>query len=338
MQAGEKLVILGVSVWSLADMSIYTVQVSPCVPPVWHRDGESVHHRGPDGLPDWQPGGLRDRHRHDLPRERGLHHCGLSRLSDCLEDSMHRLCDRRPQAGRQADLPGEHQGPPDGAESCVRHHLQWRDQQRPNQEQQHHWQVTQERHCYYLEMFDVLRDGQRTSFFTGEAGTFSVGSPEEELKDTFLTTGIFQRKPGDSLDGRRSFKRFRRGTRSYGGGGGHPESQQECQSVPSSQCRSSPRRQCKTSNNNNCEMRPRQVCRRVPRYTGTDLTRISVWTFTRNICTSVPVQSCSSYPQQSCRSVPRSKCRSVPSEKCRDVPRQGLESFSSWNFLYLQYY
>ena len=37
-------------------------------------------------------------------------------------------------------------------------------------------------------------------------GSFDVGSPENKLKDTFLTTSIFQRNPGDSLDGRRSFK------------------------------------------------------------------------------------------------------------------------------------
>merc|ERR1712227_229593 len=43
-------------------------------------------------------------------------------------------------------------------------------------------------------------------------GSFDVGSSESELKDTFLTTGIFQRKSGDSLDGRRSTKgtRFKR--------------------------------------------------------------------------------------------------------------------------------
>merc|ERR1719158_192883 len=43
-------------------------------------------------------------------------------------------------------------------------------------------------------------------------GSFDVGTSENELKDTFLTTGIFQRKPGDSLDGRRSTKgtRFKR--------------------------------------------------------------------------------------------------------------------------------
>ena len=47
-----------------------------------------------------------------------------------------------------------------------------------------------------------------------DVGTLFVGESEseEELKETFLTTGIFQRKEGDSLDGRRSFKgqRFKR--------------------------------------------------------------------------------------------------------------------------------
>ena len=119
---------------------------------------------------------------------------------------------------------------------------------------------------------DTSSNGQQTSFFTGSPGTFTVGSSEEELKETFLTTGIFQRKPGDSLDGRRSIKRFRREAslishrrpeqqvqRSYGGG-----EEQSCQSVPSRQCRDTPRRQCQM-NNSNCQMMPREVCRRVPR-------------------------------------------------------------------------
>ena len=136
---------------------------------------------------------------------------------------------------------------------------------------------------------NIPSNGQQTSFFTGSPGTFTVGSSEEELKETFLTTGIFQRKPGDSLDGRRSFKRFRREAslishraerqekgevqrrrgggeeegqvqRSYGGG-----EEQSCQSVPSRQCRDTPRRQCQMNNMTNCQMMPRKVCRRVPR-------------------------------------------------------------------------
>ena len=47
-----------------------------------------------------------------------------------------------------------------------------------------------------------------------DVGTIYVGhsDEEEELNQTFLTTGIFQRKEGDPLDGRRSFKgqRFKR--------------------------------------------------------------------------------------------------------------------------------
>ena len=54
-----------------------------------------------------------------------------------------------------------------------------------------------------------------------------MGSSEEELKETFLTTGIFQRKPGDSLDGRRSFKRFRRGAASQGYSSTEPRQESE---------------------------------------------------------------------------------------------------------------
>ena len=118
-----------------------------------------------------------------------------------------------------------------------------------------------------IELSVIFSAGKQTSFFQGTSPSFTVGSSEEELKETFLTTGIFQRKPGDSLDGRRSFKRFRRQAerRSYGDGGGSYEQQQDCQSVASEQCRESPRKKCSTDNQN-CQMRPREVCRTVPRW------------------------------------------------------------------------
>ena len=120
-----------------------------------------------------------------------------------------------------------------------------------------------------LNLFVISSSGQQTSFFQGTSPSFTVGSSEEELKETFLTTGIFQRKPGDSLDGRRSFKRFRRQSErrnSYGGSGSYnqPEPQQDCQSVASEQCRDTPRQKCSTEPRN-CQMTPRKVCREVPR-------------------------------------------------------------------------
>merc|ERR1712227_939051 len=139
---------------------------------------------------------------------------------------------------------------------------------------------------------------------------------EDELKETFLTTGIFQKKEGDSLDGRRSLKgqrikrqaRYGRSNSGYNNNyNAEPQQQQQsCQSVPSQQCRNVPRKKCSTNMHQNCQNVPRQVCRSVP----------------RQICMTVPRQSCQNVPRESCQNVPRTSCQSVPSQKCRDVPRE----------------
>ena len=153
-----------------------------------------------------------------------------------------------------------------------------------------------------------------------DVGTIYVGESEseEDLKETFLTTGIFQRKEGDSLHGRRSFKgqRFKRqASRRIGRSqvnnnqnnyGGSIQQQQSCSSVPSQSCTNVPRQKCSTNMNHNCQNVPRQACRSVP----------------RQICMSVPRQSCRNIPRESCRNVPRKQCRNVPKQKCRSVPRQ----------------
>ena len=58
---------------------------------------------------------------------------------------------------------------------------------------------------FFLEINFRNNEGRGSVNIPG-VGSFDVGTSEKELKDTFLTTGIFQRKQGDSLDGRRSFK------------------------------------------------------------------------------------------------------------------------------------
>ena len=154
-----------------------------------------------------------------------------------------------------------------------------------------------------------------------DVGTIFVGESEseEELKETFLATGIFQRKEGDSLDGRRSYKgqRFKRETSRRIGrsqfnsnqnnyGGSSIQQQQSCSSVPSQSCTNVPRQKCSTNMNHNCQNVPRQACRSVP----------------RQICMSVPRQSCRNVPRESCRNIPRKQCKTVPKQKCRSVPRQ----------------
>ena len=59
----------------------------------------------------------------------------------------------------------------------------------------------------------LLSPNRESSGSSNSRGSFAVGrstgvttgidTSEEELKETFLATGIFQRKPGDPLDGRR---------------------------------------------------------------------------------------------------------------------------------------
>ena len=154
-----------------------------------------------------------------------------------------------------------------------------------------------------------------------DVGTIFVGESEseEELKETFLATGIFQRKEGDSLDGRRSYKgqRFKRETSRRIGrsqfnsnqnnyGDSSIQQQQSCSSVPSQSCTNVPRQKCSTNMNHNCQNVPRQACRSVP----------------RQICMSVPRQSCRNVPRESCRNIPRKQCKTVPKQKCRSVPRQ----------------
>ena len=103
-------------------------------------------------------------------------------------------------------------------------------------------------------------------------GSFQVGNSEEQLKDTFLTTGIFQRKEGDSLDGRRRFKgdKISRSKRQISAGYGHgsqsnydnyasDQAQQSCSSVPSQHCTNVPRQQCSMNMHQNCQNVPRQA-------------------------------------------------------------------------------
>merc|ERR1712227_251604 len=153
-------------------------------------------------------------------------------------------------------------------------------------------------------------------------GVDTTSTSEEELKETFLATGIFQRKEGDSLDGRRSFKgqgrtkrQARYGRSNYGHSNNNnnynnelppPQQQQSCQSVPSQNCRNVPKQKCSTNMHQNCQNIPRQFCRSVP----------------RQICMNVPRQSCSYVPRTSCQSVPSQKCRDVPREVCKNVDRE----------------
>ena len=93
-----------------------------------------------------------------------------------------------------------------------------------------------------------------------------------ETLDTFLTTGIFQRKEGDSLDGRRRFKgdKISRSKRQISAGYGHgsqsnydnyasDQAQQSCSSVPSQHCTNVPRQQCSMNMHQNCQNVPRQA-------------------------------------------------------------------------------
>merc|ERR1719270_2454305 len=162
---------------------------------------------------------------------------------------------------------------------------------------------------------NIGSDNRRISSVDVEPTSIS----EDQLKETFLTTGIFQKKEGDSLDGRRSLKgqrikrqaRYGRSNSGYNNNyNAEPQQQQQsCQSVPSQQCRNVPRKRCSTNMHQNCQNVPRQVCRSVP----------------RQICMTVPRQSCNYVPRESCQNVPRMSCQSVPSQKCKDVPREVLQ-------------
>ena len=163
----------------------------------------------------------------------------------------------------------------------------------------------------------IINNGQISSsnqnpfFIQNPTTSFQVGDSEEELKETFLATGIFQRKPGDSLDGRRSFRGQSLSKRSASPRVNNynknmiDESMQSCVSVPTQNCITIPKKKCYNNNNNNCRKIPRNVCRSVP----------------RQVCMSVPRQNCNNIPRQVCASVPRTSCNSVPRQECQDVPR-----------------
>ena len=177
---------------------------------------------------------------------------------------------------------------------------------------------------------NVARVISRTTFTNGNSQPRNLaqsrslvkkGLSEEELKDTFLTTGIFQRKEDvDKLASRRNVRLRRQAPRSsyYA-----TSSVQSCQSMPSSQCISVPRQKCSTSMSPSCRPVPRRVCREVPRQV--------CMSVPRQVCSTVPTQSCSHVPRTQCKSVPRQKCRDVPQEVCKNVDREVCENVPNKN-------